>query len=250
MIRSTGAALHREWGVIMPRTTRRNTRWMRTTCRACAMDASQRRFRHGVDRLVMLLTDKHSIARCSYSGKCAVGVRSAELQLSPLKSAGLQREKQRMGRRPSLLFFCSHSGSASDGTAGRGSTLQSRVGCDGRNGGYADGQGMQTMALISLEDELNGEYHTARWHGGERSRLAEVYGRMAQAERKHAATWVEPPESGMTSQCLLSSRIGARSFWLGARSASCCAVLPTIAGLEQKDTQVYRACRCRRHGGR
>ena len=51
---------------------------------------------------------------------------------------------------------------------------------------------MQSMALASLADERNGAYlYDALSKAEKDERLAEVYHRMADAERKHAASWTK-----------------------------------------------------------
>lgn len=99
---------------------------------------------------------------------------------------------------------------------------------------------MQSMALASLADERNGAYLYDALSGAEKDkRLAEVYHRMAEAERKHAASWTARlKEAGVA---IPAQKIGWRTAVLAwcARRFGPAAVLPTITGLEQKDTRKY-----------
>src|SRR5512143_275405 len=98
----------------------------------------------------------------------------------------------------------------------------------------------RTAILASLADELNGAYlYDALALAEKDERLAEVYKRMADAERRHAAAWsgrlkkegIEPPafKPGWRTQVLAWS---AKRFGVAA-------VVPTITGLEQKDSRKY-----------
>jgi VIT1/CCC1 family predicted Fe2+/Mn2+ transporter len=98
----------------------------------------------------------------------------------------------------------------------------------------------QVRILASLEDELNGAYLYDALSGAEKDeRLAEVYHRMADAERKHAATWtVRLKEAGRS---IPRHTVGWRTVVLAwcARRFGPSAVLPTITGMEQKDSRKY-----------
>lgn len=98
----------------------------------------------------------------------------------------------------------------------------------------------RTAILASLADELNGAYlYDALARAEQDGRLAQVYKRMADAERRHAAAWsgrlkkegIEPPKfkPGWRTRVLAWS---ARRFGVAA-------VVPTITGLEQKDSRKY-----------
>ncbi len=95
-------------------------------------------------------------------------------------------------------------------------------------------------ALASLDDELNGAYlYEALSKIEKDARLAEVYHRMADAERKHAATWVKRLEStGVAIPQFTPSWRSRMLAWV-AKRLGVGAVLPTIAGMEQKDTRKY-----------
>jgi VIT1/CCC1 family predicted Fe2+/Mn2+ transporter len=99
---------------------------------------------------------------------------------------------------------------------------------------------MQLMALASLADERDGAYLYDSLAGAEKDkRLAEVYHRMADAERKHAASWTKRlQEAGLP---LPGYKTGWRTVVLAwcARRFGPAAVLPTITGLEQKDSRKY-----------
>lgn len=99
----------------------------------------------------------------------------------------------------------------------------------------------QEMALASLQDELNGAYLYEALAGAEKdTRLSEVYRRMAEAERKHAATWTERLKAAGGSPPVF--RADWRTVVLAwcAKRFGVAAVLPTVSGLEQKDTNKYR----------
>jgi VIT1/CCC1 family predicted Fe2+/Mn2+ transporter len=99
---------------------------------------------------------------------------------------------------------------------------------------------MRVAALASLDDELNGAYlYDALSHAEKDPRLAEVYHRMADVERKHAAEWVERLKAGGVP--MPKFKPGWRSLTLAwaARHLGVATVLPTIMGSERKDTQKY-----------
>ncbi len=98
----------------------------------------------------------------------------------------------------------------------------------------------QRAALDNLNDELNGACRSdALSHAENEARLAEVYHRMADVERRHASVWVEKlKEAGVTLQPFLPSWRTRTLAW-AARRFGVAAVLPTIAGLEQKDSRKY-----------
>ena len=79
---------------------------------------------------------------------------------------------------------------------------------------------MQSMALASLADELNGAYlYDALSKAEKDERLAEVYHRMADAERKHAASWTKRLNEAGVRHSRQRRSGGARSCWRGARAA-------------------------------
>ncbi|HET6846125.1 MAG TPA: VIT1/CCC1 transporter family protein [Anaerolineales bacterium] len=101
---------------------------------------------------------------------------------------------------------------------------------------------MQSMLLASLVDERNGAFlYDALSKAEKDERLAEVYHRMADAERKHAAAWTKRlKEAGVS---IPAEKIGWRTVVLAwcARRFGPNSVLPTITGLEQKDSRKYDA---------
>ncbi|HEY5982713.1 MAG TPA: VIT1/CCC1 family protein [Anaerolineales bacterium] len=101
-------------------------------------------------------------------------------------------------------------------------------------------QTIQATALMSLADERNGAYlYDALTRAEKDTRLAEVYRRMADAERRHAAVWERRlTEAGAA---VPSFKPGWRTVVLAwcAKRFGVAAVLPTVAGLEQKDTRKY-----------
>jgi len=93
----------------------------------------------------------------------------------------------------------------------------------------------------NLEDELNGAYLYEALSSAEKDvRLAEVYRRMAAAERKHASVWIEQLKSaGRTIPAFKPNWRTVVLAW-AARRFGPAAVLPTITGLEQKDSLKYQ----------
>lgn len=101
---------------------------------------------------------------------------------------------------------------------------------------------MQTAALASLNDELNGAYlYEALAHTEKDSRLAEVYRRMAAVERRHADEWVERLKSAGVAIPKFSPNWRSRTLAWAARRLGVAAVLPTVMGNERKDSQKYAA---------
>jgi VIT1/CCC1 family predicted Fe2+/Mn2+ transporter len=99
---------------------------------------------------------------------------------------------------------------------------------------------MQKIALDNLKDELNGAYlYDALAQAEKDARLAEVYRRMAAVERKHAAVWIERLKAAGTAPPAFSPGWRTRTLaWLAKRLGAT-SVLPTVAGLEQKDSRKY-----------
>ncbi len=99
---------------------------------------------------------------------------------------------------------------------------------------------LQAQALASLDDELNGAYlYDALARAEKDTRLAEVYHRMAEAERKHAASWTKRLRDA--GKPIPAHRTGWRTVVLAwcARRFGPSSVLPTIRGMEQKDLRKY-----------
>jgi VIT1/CCC1 family predicted Fe2+/Mn2+ transporter len=95
-------------------------------------------------------------------------------------------------------------------------------------------------ALASLNDELNGAYLYDKLAQVEKdARLAEVYRRMSAVEGKHAAEWVERLKADGVSIPEYKPSWRSRTLAWAARRFGVGAVLPTIMGNEQKDTQKY-----------
>src|SRR5512143_2432790 len=99
---------------------------------------------------------------------------------------------------------------------------------------------MRTAALDELQDELDGAYLYDRLAEAERdARLAEVYRRMAAVERKHAAVWeARLKAEGVTLPPFVPGWRTRTLSWV-ARRFGVGAVLPTLAGQEQKDSGKY-----------
>jgi VIT1/CCC1 family predicted Fe2+/Mn2+ transporter len=70
-------------------------------------------------------------------------------------------------------------------------------------------------------------------------KLSEVYQRMADVERKHAATWTRRLEAEHVPIPSFTPGWRSRVLAWAARRFGPGAVLPTIAGMEQKDTRKY-----------
>ena len=99
---------------------------------------------------------------------------------------------------------------------------------------------MQEVALNNLKDELDGAYlYDALAQAEKDTRLAEVYRRMAAVERRHAAVWIERLKAAGVAPPAFSPGWRTRTLaWLAQRLGAA-SVLPTIAGLEQKDSRKY-----------
>ncbi len=99
---------------------------------------------------------------------------------------------------------------------------------------------LKATALESLNDELNGAYlYDALAQAEKDERLAEVYRRMAAVERKHAAVWVEKLKAGGIEPPHHSPNWRTRTLAWAAGRLGVAAVLPTITGLERKDSRKY-----------
>jgi len=99
---------------------------------------------------------------------------------------------------------------------------------------------MKKMALASLEDELNGAYLYDVLSKAEKDeRLAEVYSRMAAAERRHANKWVEKLKAEGIKTPSFSPNWRSRTLGWAAKRFGVAAVLPTITNMEQKDSNKY-----------
>lgn len=99
---------------------------------------------------------------------------------------------------------------------------------------------MKKMALASLEDELNGAYLYDVLSKAEKDeRLAEVYSRMAAAERRHANKWVEKLKAEGIKTPSFSPSWRSRTLGWAAKRFGVAAVLPTITSMEQKDSNKY-----------
>ena len=97
---------------------------------------------------------------------------------------------------------------------------------------------MQSTALDSLNDELNGAYlYDALSKAEKDPRLAEVYRRMSAVERKHADTWVERLKEDEVKIPDFSPSWRSRMLGWAARHLGVGTVLPTVIGNERKDTQ-------------
>jgi VIT1/CCC1 family predicted Fe2+/Mn2+ transporter len=98
----------------------------------------------------------------------------------------------------------------------------------------------QKMAIDSLDDELNGAYlYDALAQAEKDERLAEVYRRMANVERKHADKWVSRLKEAGVNIPKFSPNWRTRTLAWAARRFGVNAVLPTITSMEQKDSQKY-----------
>lgn len=95
-------------------------------------------------------------------------------------------------------------------------------------------------AIANLTDELNGAFlYNALAQAEKDARLAEVYRRMAAVEQKHAAVWIKRlNEAGFTPPSFKPDWRTRTLAW-AAKRFGVAAVLPTITGLEQKDTYKY-----------
>lgn len=99
---------------------------------------------------------------------------------------------------------------------------------------------MRAVALNSLQDELNGAYlYDALAQAEKDAHLAEVYRRMAAVERRHAAVWAGRLQAAGVAPPAFTPAWRTRTLAWAAKRLGVAAVLPTIAGLEQKDTRKY-----------
>ena len=99
---------------------------------------------------------------------------------------------------------------------------------------------LQQTALESLDDELNGAYlYDALAQSEKDERMAEVYRRMAAVERKHAAVWMQRLEAEGIRPPAFTPGWRARTLAWAAKRLGVAAVLPTITGMEQKDSRKY-----------
>jgi VIT1/CCC1 family predicted Fe2+/Mn2+ transporter len=96
------------------------------------------------------------------------------------------------------------------------------------------------MALDSLNDERNGAYlYDALSQAEKDTRLAEVYRRMADAERKHAGVWEQRLNEAEVPLPGFQPNWRTRTLAWAAKHLGVGTVLPTISGMERKDTQKY-----------
>jgi VIT1/CCC1 family predicted Fe2+/Mn2+ transporter len=96
------------------------------------------------------------------------------------------------------------------------------------------------LVQASLSDELNGAYlYDALAQAEKDSRLAEVYRRMAAAERKHAGIWIARLKAEGAKIPTFKPDWRTVVLAWAARRFGPTAVLPTITGLEQKDSRKY-----------
>ena len=101
-------------------------------------------------------------------------------------------------------------------------------------------ENMNTTALASLNDELNGAYlYNALSQVEKDPRLAEVYRRMSAVESRHATEWVERLKSAGVAIPTFTPNWRSRTLAWAAKHLGVAAVLPTIMGNEQKDTRKY-----------
>jgi len=99
---------------------------------------------------------------------------------------------------------------------------------------------MKATALASLNDEKNGAYmYDALTQVEKDPRLAEVYHRMAAVERKHADEWVERLKADGVAMPVFVPNWRSRTLAWAAKCLGVAAVLSTIMGNEQKDSQKY-----------
>jgi VIT1/CCC1 family predicted Fe2+/Mn2+ transporter len=99
---------------------------------------------------------------------------------------------------------------------------------------------MKATALASLKDELNGAYlYNALSQAEKDPRLSEVYHRMADVERRHAAEWAKRLEASGVPMPKFSPDWRSRTLAWAARHLGVASVLPTIMGNERKDTHKY-----------
>lgn len=99
---------------------------------------------------------------------------------------------------------------------------------------------LKATALNSLEDEKNGAFlYDALAEAEKDERLAEVYRRMAAVERKHAAVWETRLQQAGIGLPAFKPNWRTRTLAWTAKRLGVGAVLPTIMGLEQKDSRKY-----------
>lgn len=99
---------------------------------------------------------------------------------------------------------------------------------------------LRKQALDSLKDELNGVYlYEVLSQFEKNEQLAEVYHRMALVEKKHADKWIQKLKDADISIPKFSPDWRTRTLAWAARRFGVNAVLPTITGLEQKDSRKY-----------
>ncbi len=98
----------------------------------------------------------------------------------------------------------------------------------------------KATALASLNDEQNGAYlYDALAKVEKDPRLAEVYRRMADVERKHAAEWTERLKADEVAPPAFKPNWRIRMLAWAAGRFGVAAILPTVMGFEQKDTRKY-----------
>lgn len=98
----------------------------------------------------------------------------------------------------------------------------------------------RTAAFASLNDELNGAYLYDSLSSVEKDpRISEVYHRMADVERKHAAEWTERLKTDGLDVPKFTPGWRSKALAMAARRFGVAAVLPTVMGNEQKDTRKY-----------
>jgi VIT1/CCC1 family predicted Fe2+/Mn2+ transporter len=98
----------------------------------------------------------------------------------------------------------------------------------------------QKIAFDNLKDELNGAFLYDTLAQAEKDkRLAEVYQRMANVERKHADRWISQLKDAGVRIPNFSPDWRTRTLAWVARRFGVNAVLPTITSMEEKDSQKY-----------
>jgi len=98
----------------------------------------------------------------------------------------------------------------------------------------------QKIAFDNLKDELNGAFLYDTLAQAEKDkRLAEVYQRMANVERKHADRWISQLQDAGVRIPNFSPDWRTRTLAWVARRFGVNAVLPTITSMEEKDSQKY-----------
>ncbi len=96
------------------------------------------------------------------------------------------------------------------------------------------------MAKASLLDELNGAYlYDALAKAEKNEKMSEIYHRMAEVERRHAANWSAKLNAAGIVPPKFAPNFRTRSLsWL-ATKLGVGAVLPTITSMEQRDSNKY-----------